>query len=166
MPGFEKLLTIENRFPTIEEIGFKNSEITVKNFNLSQLDHYSDVRNLPSVDATSYLLPHLRFGTIGIRDLTEKLEPHHESFLNELIWREFFMQILFHFPKVVHENFHSKYNGIEWINNPDDFARWCEGITGYPRVDDGMRQLNATGYMHNRVRMVVAGFLCKHLLID
>ena len=166
MPGFEKLLTTETKFPTLEEIGFKNSEITVKNFNLSQLDHYSDVRNLPSVDATSYLSPHLRFGTIGIRELISQLKPRHESFLNELIWREFFMQILFHFPKVVHENFHNKYNGIEWRNNANEFALWCEGKTGYPMVDAGMRQLNATGYMHNRVRMVVASFLCKHLLID
>ena len=86
--------------------------------------------------------------------------------MSELIWREFFMQILFHFPTVVLQNFKPKYDGIKWLNNEDDFNKWCEGNTGYPMVDAGMRQLNETGYMHNRVRMITAGFLCKHLLID
>jgi deoxyribodipyrimidine photo-lyase len=90
----------------------------------------------------------------------------NETFLSELIWREFFMQILFHFPRVVTENFKRKYDDIKWRNNELEFDKWCKGETGYPMVDAGIRQLNTTGYMHNRVRMVVAGFLCKHLLID
>jgi deoxyribodipyrimidine photo-lyase len=94
------------------------------------------------------------------------LKSSDEVFLSELIWREFFMQILFHFPRVVDHNFKAKYDGIDWLNQEEDFERWCEGKTGFPMVDAGMRQLNATGYMHNRVRMVTAGFLCKHLLVD
>ena len=98
--------------------------------------------------------------------MVEKVKNVNAVFLSELIWREFFMQILFHFPEVVTHNFKRKYDGIEWRNNPADFKRWCEGKTGYPLVDAGMRELNETGYMHNRVRMVTASFLCKHLLID
>ncbi len=124
------------------------------------------MRDFPAPDATSYLSPHLRFGTISIRKLIAGLAPSDEVFLSELIWREFFMQILFHFPQVVTQNFKAKYNGISWRNNEDDFDRWCRGETGYPMVDAGMRQLNESGYMHNRVRMVCASFLCKHLLID
>ena len=120
----------------------------------------------PGRDATSHLGPHLRFGTLSIRKVINQLKPAHEVFLSELIWREFFMQILYHYPRVVHENFKTKYNGIQWLNNETDFEKWCTGQTGYPMVDAGMRELNATGFMHNRVRMVVAGFLCKHLLID
>jgi deoxyribodipyrimidine photo-lyase len=127
---------------------------------------YPRWRDFPGPDATSYLSPHLRFGTISIRLLIAGLDPRDEVFLSELIWREFFMQILFHFPEVVTRNFKPKYNGIAWRNNAQDFDRWCRGETGYPMVDAGMRQLNESGYMHNRVRMVTAGFLCKHLLID
>jgi deoxyribodipyrimidine photo-lyase len=108
----------------------------------------------------------LRFGTISIRNIIHQLNDSNSAFLSELIWREFFMQILYHFPKVVEHNFKSKYDGIQWLNSTSDFEKWKEGKTGYPMVDAGMRQLNETGYMHNRVRMVVAGFLCKHLLID
>ncbi|NNG10316.1 MAG: deoxyribodipyrimidine photo-lyase, partial [Arenibacter sp.] len=105
-------------------------------------------------------------GTLGIRQLIQEIKEEDAVFLSELIWREIFMQILYHFPQVVTENFRSKYNGIQWRNNKDEFKLWCQGKTGYPMVDAGMRQLNKTGYMHNRVRMVTAGFLCKHLLID
>jgi len=91
---------------------------------------------------------------------------HNQTWLGELIWREFFMQILYHFPKVVHHSFKAKYDFIEWRNDEQEFKLWCTGNTGYPIVDAGMRQLNQTGYMHNRVRMIVASFLCKHLLID
>jgi deoxyribodipyrimidine photo-lyase len=108
----------------------------------------------------------LRFGTVSIRKLVNWAVRKNPVFLSELIWREFFMQILFHFPKVKNRNFKSAYDGIEWRNDEADFKRWCEGKTGYPMVDAGMRQLNETGYMHNRVRMVVASFLCKHLLIE
>jgi len=152
--------------PPIEALGFAHSSIQVLPYDLSRVGDYPSLRNFPGPDATSYLSPHLRFGTISIRKLIAGLAPSDEVFLSELIWREFFMQILFHFPEVVTQNFKPKYNGIAWRNNEDDFDRWCRGETGYPMVDAGMRQLNESGYMHNRVRMVTAGFLCKHLLID
>jgi len=138
----------------------------VQDYNLSQIYKYPEERDFPAVDSTSYLSPHLRFGTVSVRTVISKLTKNDKVFMSELIWREFFMQILFHFPKVVSGNFRSKYDGIEWLNNTEDFKHWCNGTTGYPMVDAGMRQLNKTGYMHNRVRMVTAGFLCKHLLID
>lgn len=161
-----RLLKASFSFPSNESIGFTLSGKEVLPYDLSQLDDYEKMRDFPGPDATSHLSPHLRFGTISIRQIIAGLQPSDEVFLSELIWREFFMQILFHFPKVVDQNFKSKYDGIAWLNNEEDFQRWCEGRTGYPLVDAGMRQLNATGYMHNRVRMVTAGFLCKHLLID
>jgi deoxyribodipyrimidine photo-lyase len=153
-------------FPSIEEIGFKVSTIQVLPYQLEQLQDYTETRNFPALDSTSYLSPHLRFGTIGIRELMHQIPASHTSFVNELIWREFFMQILYHFPQVVQYNFKKKYDAIQWRNNEEEFKKWCDGETGYPMVDAGMRQLNQTGYMHNRVRMVVASFLCKHLLID
>ncbi len=153
-------------FPTLTEIGFEQSHIKVKPHNLTQIVNYHETRDFPALDSTSYLSPHLRFGTVSVRKLAVWAEQKNAVFLSELIWREFFMQILFHFPKVVTHNFKSAYDGIDWNNNEDDFKRWCSGTTGYPMVDAGMRQLNQTGYMHNRVRMVVASFLCKHLLIN
>ncbi len=152
-------------FPMLSTFGMEKSSVCVKPFSLDDLVDYPQMRDLPAEDKTSYLSPHLRFGTIGIRSLVQKVK-HHEVFLNELIWREFFMQILYHFPKVVHQSFKIKYDAIPWRNNEVEFEAWCKGETGYPMVDAGMRQLNETGYMHNRVRMVVASFLCKHLLID
>lgn len=163
---FENLFTSRFAFPSLSEIGFESSSIKVQDFDLSNLSRYSENRNLPAKDSTSYLSPHLRFGTISPRQVIAKLTKSDETFLSELIWREFFMQILHHFPKVVNHNFKSKYDGIKWRNNEEEFRRWCEGKTGYPMVDAGMQQLNQTGFMHNRVRMVTAGFLCKHLLID
>ena len=153
-------------FPGLSEIGFKPSPVRVRDYDLSQLDQYPETRDLPWKDATSYLGPHLRFGTIGIRQVIRQLKPEDHVFLSELIWREFFMQILWHYPGVVDRNFNQRYDGIVWRNDEGEFDRWCRGDTGYPMVDAGMRQLNATGYMHNRVRMVAASFLCKHLLID
>lgn len=153
-------------FPSLEQIGFVRSAIKVKPYTLNTLANYQDTRDFPAVDATSYLSPHLRFGTVSIRKMVNFAVKTNTTFLSELIWREFFMQILYHFPKVVTHNFKSAYDGIQWRNNEEDFKRWCEGRTGYPMVDAGMRQLNETGYMHNRVRMVVASFLCKHLLIQ
>ena len=154
------------RFPTLAEIGFEESVIKVKPYNLSQIANYHETRDFPALDSTSYLSPHLRFGLVSIRKLAVWASQKNAVFLSELIWREFFMQILFHFPKVVSNNFKPAYDGIEWNNNEADFKRWCSGTTGYPMVDAGMRQLNETGYIHNRVRMVVASFLCKHLLIN
>ncbi|GEL12280.1 deoxyribodipyrimidine photo-lyase [Flavobacterium glycines] len=153
-------------FPSLEQIGFVKSSIKVKPFTLNNLENYQETRDFPAVDSTSYLSPHLRFGTVSIRKMVNFAAKTNDTFLSELIWREFFMQILFHFPKVVTQNFKSDYDGIQWRNNEEDFKRWCSGNTGYPMVDAGMRQLNETGYMHNRVRMVVASFLCKHLLIQ
>ncbi|TWI03092.1 deoxyribodipyrimidine photo-lyase [Flavobacterium tiangeerense] len=152
--------------PTLEEIGFEKSVITVKPHNLKFISNYQDTRDFPAMDKTSYLSPHLRFGTVSVRKLVNWAFHKNDVFLSELIWREFFMQILFNFPKIANRNFKSAYDGIEWRNDEADFKRWCEGKTGYPMVDAGMRQLNETGYMHNRVRMVVASFLCKHLLIE
>jgi deoxyribodipyrimidine photo-lyase len=153
-------------FPTLEQIGFEESPIKVKPHNLKFIKDYQDVRDYPALDQTSYLSPHLRFGTVSIRKLVNWAFHKNDVFLSELIWKEFFMQILFNFPKVVTHNFKSAYDGIQWRNDEVDFQRWCNGTTGYPMVDAGMRQLNETGYMHNRVRMVVASFLCKHLLIE
>ena len=153
-------------FPSLNQLGLKISSLKVKNYSLKNVSTYSETRNFPNLDSTSYLSPHLRFGTISVRQIIIELKNKSETFLSELIWREFFMQIIFHFPHVVTKNFRPKYNGIQWVNNKDDYDNWCQGKTGYPLVDAGMRQLNETGYMHNRVRMVTAGFLCKHLLID
>ncbi len=153
-------------FPELSDIGFEQSSIKVKDYNLSKLDSYHLTRDFPAMDSTSYLGPHLRFGTISIRQVIRQLNPVNETFLSELIWREFFMQILYHFPEVINQNFKSQYNSIEWMNNEKEFEKWCNGNTGYGLVDSGMRQLSITGYMHNRVRMVAASFLCKHLLID
>ncbi|MGQ7944935.1 cryptochrome/photolyase family protein [Flavobacterium sp. WC2509] len=153
-------------FLTLAQIGFDKSDIKVIPHNLTQISNYHETRDFPAIDSTSYLSPHLRFGTVSIRKLVNWAVRKNDVFLSELIWREFFMQILFSFPKVVTHNFKSAYDGIQWRNNEEDFKRWRTGTTGYPMVDAGMRQLNATGYMHNRVRMVVASFLCKHLLIN
>ena len=153
-------------FPSLEQIGFEKSPIKVKPHNLKFIANYQDIRDFPALDQTSYLSPHLRFGTVSIRKLVNWAFHKNDVFLSELIWREFFMQILFSFPRVVTQNFKSAYDGIQWRNNEEDFKRWCTGTTGYPMVDAGMRQLNETGFIHNRVRMVVASFLCKHLLIQ
>jgi len=153
-------------FLSLKDIGFQESSITVRDFDLSIIGSYEKHRNIPSADMTSYLSPHLRFGTVSIRSIVKTAYETNTHFLNELIWREFFMQILHNYPHVVTENFRAKYDNIEWRNNDSDFEKWCRGETGYPIVDAGMRQLNETGYMHNRVRMITAGFLCKHLLID
>jgi deoxyribodipyrimidine photo-lyase len=153
-------------FPSLQEIGFKESVIKVQPYNLKQISDYEEIRDFPAVDGTSYLSPHLRFGTVSVRKMVNWAAKTNAVFLSELIWREFFMQILFNFSREVTNNFKPAYDGIQWLNNEADFKRWCTGTTGYPMVDAGMRQLNETGYMHNRVRMVVASFLCKHLLIN
>ena len=153
-------------FPSLEQLGFMESTIKVLPYNLKQLANYHETRDYPALDTTSYLSPHIRFGTVSIRKLVNWAFHKNDVFLSELIWREFYMQILFSFPKVVTHNFKSAYDGIKWRNNDEEFKRWCSGTTGYPMVDAGMRQLNETGYMHNRVRMIAASFLCKHLLIN
>lgn len=155
---------------TLSDLGFKKSAKAVKPYNISEktIEYYQNTRNFPAnTEGTSHISPHLRFGTISIRSLVKKaIEAQNNTYLKELIWREFFMQILWHFPETVDKAFKPKYDRMEWRNNEVEFEAWKEGKTGYPFVDAGMRQLNETGYMHNRVRMIVASFLCKHLLID
>ncbi|MFC4269778.1 cryptochrome/photolyase family protein [Polaribacter marinivivus] len=154
---------------TLSDIGFKKStqEITPYTVTPTLIQEYEETRNFPAKDATSRLGPHLRFGTVSVRKMTKKaIAQKNEIFWQELIWREFFMQILWHFPETKDKAFKSKYDKIEWRNNEKEFDAWCKGKTGYPLVDAGMRQLNETGFMHNRIRMLVGSFLCKHLLID
>ena len=154
----------------LKDIGFVASEISVPQSVTSPqlIDNYEATRNFPGLkQGTSRLGPHLRFGTISIRKMVKKaMGDNNPVFWHELIWREFFMQILWHFPKTVEHAFKPKYDRIVWRNNEEEFERWKNGQTGYALVDAGMRELNTTGYMHNRVRMLVASFLCKHLLID
>ncbi|MAT89356.1 MAG: deoxyribodipyrimidine photolyase [Flavobacteriaceae bacterium] len=159
------------RLPNISlsDMGFTRSSIEIPEYDVTPttIQAYEDTRNFPAEEGTSRLGPHLRFGTVSIRKMVKKaIAEKNETFWEELIWREFFMQILYHFPETVNNAFRKKYDRIKWRNNEDEFEQWKQGKTGYPMVDAGMRQLNETGYMHNRVRMVVASFLCKHLLID
>lgn len=155
---------------TLSDMGFKKSSIEVPEYTVTPtlIENYEDTRNFPAIEnGTSRLGPHLRFGTVSIRKMVRKaIAEKNEVFWSELIWREFFMQILYHFPRTKDEAFRKKYDRIDWRNNEDEFEKWKKGETGYALVDAGMRELNATGYMHNRVRMLVASFLCKHLLID
>ena len=154
---------------SIEEIGFKKSNLKPLDLNFSNkvVNDYEKTRNFPSINGTSKIGLHLRFGTISTREMITKANlSQNNTFLKELIWREFFQQILYHFPNTVTKSFKPKYDRIEWINNEEQFKKWCKGETGYPLVDAGMRELNQTGFMHNRVRMLVGSFLCKHLLID
>jgi deoxyribodipyrimidine photo-lyase len=153
-------------FPSLKDLGFSKSSVRVRPYDLSVIQEYDKYRDFPADDKTSYLSPHLRFGTVSIRYLVQTAIIKNLTFLGELVWREFFMQILFNYPYVVTGSFRKKYNNIQWRNNETEFEKWCAGETGYPMVDAGMRQLNETGYMHNRVRMVAASFLVKHLLID
>jgi deoxyribodipyrimidine photo-lyase len=165
----EKITLHSYSFLSLKEIGFVESSIKITPYDVSDslIDNYEATRNFPAMNKTSYLGIYLRFGAVSIRKMVAKaLESKNETFLKELIWREFFMQILWHFPHTVNKSFKAKYDGIQWDNNEILFQKWCEGKTGYPFVDAGMRELNETGHMHNRVRMIVASFLCKHLLID
>ncbi|WP_299580211.1 deoxyribodipyrimidine photo-lyase [uncultured Sunxiuqinia sp.] len=152
----------------LRDLGFRRGGLKFpsKEIDPKLLENYAANRDFPARNGTTHLGIHLRFGTLSIRSLTKKAVQHSEVFLNELIWRNFYADILWHFPHVAKRSFKPAYDYIPWINSEKDFARWCEGTTGYPLVDAGMRQLNETGYMHNRVRMVTASFLCKHLLID
>ncbi|MEQ8812239.1 MAG: deoxyribodipyrimidine photo-lyase, partial [Imperialibacter sp.] len=154
--------------PSLQEIGFANSSIIIppSTFDESVIAAYDQKRDFPAIEGTSRLGIHLRHGTISVRAAVEKAATLNQTWLNELIWREFYQMILYNFPHVVHNAFKPQYDLIPWRNDEEQFQQWCEGVTGYPIVDAGMRELNTTGYMHNRVRMVVASFLTKHLLID
>lgn len=159
----------QTTIPSLEDMGFiPNQEITFPERTVSQtiIRKYGEQRNFPAVEGTSRLGLHFRFGTISIRDKARRARGLSDVYLSELIWRDFYSQILAHFPHVTDGAFRPQYDEIEWVNDEGHFELWCQGKTGYPLVDAGMRELNATGYMHNRVRMVVASFLTKHLLTD
>jgi len=164
-----KFIPLEHpSFPSLTDIGFNKTDMV---FSTPVLDkniiaNYENTRIIPAIEGTTRLSIHLRFGTISIRKVVTCALETNEQWLNELIWREFFMSILVHFPQVETGPFRKKHEAISWRNNEKEFEAWCEGRTGYPIVDAGMRQLNETGWMHNRVRMIVASFLTKHLLID
>ena len=163
------LANISLPYLSLKEIGFDEKQFDIPLFNIDskRIDEYEETRNFPYLNSTTRIGAHLRFGFISIRKLVEKaLINTNKTYLKELIWREFFMQILWHFPYTKEKSFKPKYDNIRWINNNDEFQKWCDGNTGYPLVDAGMRELNQTGFMHNRVRMLVGSFLCKHLLID
>lgn len=165
----DQISTHSYPFLSLPGIGFEVSPLKIASFSTSPklIDDYEATRNFPSILGTSLVGPYLRFGAVSIRKIVrEAIQSKSETFLKELIWREFFMQILWHFPHTIHKSFREKYDAIAWDNNEELFQKWCDGKTGYPFVDAGMRELNATGHMHNRVRMIVASFLCKHLLID
>ena len=169
--SFLKNLIQDKELPnlSLSDIGFTKSNQKIKKHIVTPalIQNYEDTRNFPAQDSTSKLGPHLRFGTVSIRKMIEKaITEKNEIFWQELIWREFFMQILWHFPHTSKKSFKAKYDRIDWRNNEAEFLKWCNGETGYPLVDAGMRQLNETGFMHNRIRMLVGSFLCKHLLID
>ena len=153
---------------TLQDMGFKESPIALPSnqIDLNIIKKYTEKRNFPSVKGTTRLGIHLRFGTVGIREIVKLAAQTNDTWLNELIWREFYIQVLANFPHVVNQAFKKEYDAIPWRQNEEDFTLWCEGKTGYPIVDAGMRELNATGFMHNRVRMITASFLTKHLLLD
>ncbi|KRT15338.1 deoxyribodipyrimidine photolyase [Pedobacter ginsenosidimutans] len=155
-------------YPGLNEMSFKKSKLDFPKISYkNKLDDYAKERDFPALDGTTHIGLHLRFGTLSIRKaVKDALEAKSTVWLSELAWREFYMTILWHFPYSAFDSFKKQYDKIKWRNNEDEFKAWCEGNTGYPIVDAGMRQLNETGWMHNRVRMIVGSFLTKHLLID
>lgn len=167
LPNLAKVKKPET-MPALAKIGFQKTDFEFPSLELSVkvLKNYAKDRDFPALEnGTSHLGIHLRFGTLSVRELAREGQKFSPVWLSELVWREFFMQILHHFPVVEKRSFRAEYEKVAWRKSKSDFERWCEGTTGYPLVDAGMRELNATGYMHNRVRMVTASFLTKHLLI-
>jgi deoxyribodipyrimidine photo-lyase len=158
----------EKELISLKEMGFEaaGQSFPEKEWKGQIIRNYKEQRDIPSIQGTTRLSVHLRFGTISIRELADEAGGLNETYLNELIWRDFYHMILWHFPNVVGNAFKPEYDKIKWRNNEKEFDAWCNGQTGYPIVDAGMRELNTTGFMHNRVRMIVASFLTKHLLID
>lgn len=154
--------------PTLQDVGFmpQQFEYPSRLVRNSIVSNYDKTRDIPGIVGTSHLGIHLRFGTLSIRKLLAYALDRNQTFVNELIWRDFYNQILWHFPHVATGAFRKEYDAIQWRNNENEFKLWCKGQTGIPLVDAGMRELNETGFMHNRVRMVTASFLTKHLLID
>lgn len=164
----EVLYTIDSIIPSLESLGYEQTgyAFTIPTLNETQINSYHLNRDYPAVEGTTHLGIALRFGTISIRKCVAFALQHNDVWLSELIWRDFFSQILFNYPQIENKCFKPKYEAIQYRNNEAEFKLWCEGRTGYPIVDAGMRELNTTGFMHNRVRMIVASFLTKHLLID
>ena len=163
------LKTSKTDIPSLQDMGFEKTDGNLPDNKIDDtlLQNYAEKRNFPGIEGTSRISIHLRFGTVSIRDLVRRAKDLSETWLNELIWRDFYFNILHHFPHIGEGHaFRREYEKIEWRNNEDEFQKWCEGKTGYPIVDAGMRQLNSTGFMHNRVRMITASFMIKHLLID
>lgn len=159
----------QNEIPTLHSMGFDGHQTVNfpgRKVELAKVIAYHANRDIPSIDGTTRLSLHLRFGTISIRELAKVALQHNATYLNELIWRDFYQMIIYHFPHSATNSFKKQYDSITWEKNESHFKAWCEGKTGYPLVDAGMRELNKTGFMHNRVRMVVASFLTKHLLLD
>lgn len=158
----------ELSFPSLQQLGFKKTGFTFPSPSpeTGLIKDYDKTRDIPGIKGTTRISVHLRFGTISIRKLVTRAGKLNQTYLKELIWREFYQMILFHFPEVVDTSFRKEYDKIHWRNNEKEFEAWCNGQTGYPIVDAGMRELNETGFMHNRVRMITASFLTKHLLID
>lgn len=156
------------QIPTLASLGFTKNHLMNTKFKLNKniIENYHEQRDYPDRNGTSLIGVHLRFGTVSIRKMALYAHEHNKTWMDELVWRDFFSQILFHFPHVIKSSFKEKYDKIQWLNNKAEFKKWCDGKTGYPLVDAGMRELNETGHMHNRVRMVTASFLIKHLLID
>ena len=156
--------------PTLQSMGFERREQyfpPVKLPTESIVRHYHQTRNTPADEhGTTRESLNLRFGTLSVREVLRQANALNQKLLAEIIWRDFFMMLLWHFPHTATESYDPKMRNIDYRNNEDEFRAWCEGRTGYPLVDAGMRELNATGYMPNRVRMTVAGFLTKHLFID
>ena len=176
LPQYQIKNLVDNFFKTnykpimsLSEIGFSDDEIKFEKFNLGDelIKNYNSKRDFPYLNSTSKIGPYLRFGLISAREVGEKTieKNFDQSFLRQLIWRDFYIQIFFHFPDSENENFKPAYDKIIWLNEEEKFEKWCAGETGYPIVDAGMKELNKTGFMHNRVRMIAASFLCKHLLI-
>jgi deoxyribodipyrimidine photo-lyase len=166
--NFNNFLKLKSKIISLDEIGFKETEIEFpsKKIRKDIIKNYENTRDTPSIDGTSKLSVHLRFGTVSPRMLVKEALKLNDVWLRELIWREFFMMILYHFPHSAVSSFRPEYDRIKWRNNETEFDAWCNGNTGFPIVDAGIRELNATGFMHNRVRMITASFLCKDLLID
>lgn len=159
----------EKSLPSIAELGFNDLQTQAfpsLSVPTNIIQNYHNTRDIPSINGTSRLSLHLRFGTISIRELVRQAIKTNEKYFNELIWRDFYQMILYWYPKSIDHAFKPEYDRIEWEFDKVQFQAWCNGLTGYPLVDAGMRELNQTGHMHNRVRMVVASFLCKHLLHD
>ena len=163
-----KKIAVTEELISLEQLGFKknNSTFPSRQVDLKKISNYQEKRNFPSANGTTMMSVHLRFGTISIRSLVNQCIKKSETYLNELIWRDFYQMIIFHFPHSAKDAFRKQYDLIDWEKDMGNYESWCTGKTGYPIVDAGMRELNSTGFMHNRVRMVVASFLTKHLLLD